>query len=778
MCAIAAVLVPALGGAFSAATSSKTVSARSPADKDDATLRTVRLLASHGEPQLALATLKGHEFKAATNTTRLAAGLLTELGQPASAESLLAREPTAAGTRERFRNQLVRARLLYEAGRYEASLAAIASIDADSVSAYAAYRDVIAARALAATKQLEPAALRLEHAHAHAPEALRDEINTALIEVYRAQNRPAVALAVAVDAGKNTRDPATDRRLVQTRFELALETGDLALAGSAARELFDHARRSEESEACAVALTARKDLDRFDTELLLSCASVLQTRGRRESLRLVLRRLDRRELPDAQSEEHRLLWGEYHFLGRDYSRAIALARPSYSVPDLRRRSILLMARSYRRVGRASDAAAMYETYAGEFPNDGLSGEALYTAASLYEGLGRDSDRTRVLDQLRHAYPSTFYGWAASMARARALDAEGADSDAAAIFEQWLARSRRTDEAALFYASRMRRSSGDSRGSEALITELRAVNPFSFYASQDLLRPVAGNGAKQTTDEVHTWMTDAAARRKQALARVQARVPADTPGRSAEVARALERGKFFLGVGFRDWAERELDVARARGSNSTADVLALAQVFDEHAMPWRSVRLYEKARGSIPWRERRESADEFRYLTHPVPFPFQVMTAARREEIAPYVLYGIMREESCFETDAVSRAGAVGLMQLMPETAREVARRLRMAPGADDRLGDPIVNVSIGSWYAADLLRDGDGSVVWMLAAYNAGPSAAGQWIRPGVEGEDAIDAVDSIDYKETRAYVKRVVEAANVYQSLYFDDAAGAGISR
>jgi dolichol kinase len=127
-----------------------------------------------------------------------------------------------------------------------------------------------------------------------------------------------------------------------------------------------------------------------------------------------------------------------------------------------------------------------------------------------------------------------------------------------------------------------------------------------------------------------------------------------------------------------------------------------------------------------------------------------------------VIYGMMREESRFENDVVSRAGAVGLMQLMPGTAREVARRIDLAPGAGDRLGDPVVNVSIGTWYAADLLEDGEGSVVWMLAAYNAGPGAARRWIEPGMGGDAAIDAVESIDYKETRGYVKRVVESANV----------------
>jgi len=400
----------------------------------------------------------------------------------------------------------------------------------------------------------------------------------------------------------------------------------------------------------------------------------------------------------------------------------------------------------------------------------MAAEVLYTAASLYEQLEREDDRVRVLDQLRHAYPSTFHGWAASMERAKELDTAGAHADAAAIFDQWLTRSRRTDEAALFYSSRQRRTAGDESGSAALLAELQAVNPYSFYGSPNLLDPLSRErSAKDGSRSLHGWLADADRKRNDAFERVRKQVASKQPVRAAsEAGLAIERGRFFLSAGLRDWAELELDVARRRTADA-GESLALARLFDEYAMPWRSVRLYEKVRSGIPWRERKESADDFRYLMHPVPYPAQVMSAAAREGIAPYVLYGVMREESGFDTDVVSRAGAVGLMQLMPETARRIARRLDLAPGAGERLGDPVVNVSIGSWYAADLLREGEGSVVWMLAAYNAGPNAANRWIEPGAAGEAAIDAVESIDYKETRGYVKRVVESSNIYHVLYFD---------
>jgi soluble lytic murein transglycosylase len=778
MYAVFAALLAATGLVAVPAHASKTTSALPPGNPDADILSRAHLLASYGEPQLALAALRDQGFSHSPVAARVSVGLLTSLGQPARAESLLSLTPVPADNNERFRDQLVRARLFLDSGRNAAALATLAAMDTTLASPYAAYRDLIAARALTASGDQAHAARMLERSRATAPAAIRGEIDEARVAVYRALDNPRAALAAAEDATAEG-DASAARRLLRTRFEIANEIGDAALAREAARTLFENSRRSQEAQACALAMAA--DPDGTDTPLLISCASVLQVNGERDALKTVLRRLDARALTAAQNEAERLLWAEYHFMGGDYSRAIALSRPSYTDPDLRRRSMLLMARSYKRVGRSAEAAGMYEGYAREFPNDNIAAEALYTAASIYEQLKRNDDRDRVLDQLRHAYPSTFHGWAASMTRARALDRAGDHDDASAIFDQWLVRSRRTDEAALFYSSRQRRNAGDTNGSDALLAELHTVNPYSFYACPDLLGS-ANNGAASGAQPVsmRAWMTEAAERRDTAFRRVRAEVNADNPERAPnrDAAASIERARFFLAVGFRDWAEGELDVARKLSTGDPVQSLELARIFDENAMPWKSVRLYERSRAGIPWSKRQDSENDFRYLTHPVPYPVQVVSASGREGIAPYVLYGMMREESCFDNDVVSRAGAVGLMQLMPETARAIAKHVDLLPEAGDRLGDPVVNVSIGSWYAADLLRAGKGSVVWMLAAYNAGPGAASQWIRPGTGGDAAIDAVESIDYKETRGYVKRVVESANVYHALYFDDTSAGNMPR
>jgi soluble lytic murein transglycosylase len=129
----------------------------------------------------------------------------------------------------------------------------------------------------------------------------------------------------------------------------------------------------------------------------------------------------------------------------------------------------------------------------------------------------------------------------------------------------------------------------------------------------------------------------------------------------------------------------------------------------------------------------------------------------------------IRQESAFEPDAVSSAGARGLMQLMPQTARGVAGKLGRNDHSTLRLTtDPHYNMTLGQTYLAGLLEDYNGSYLLALAAYNAGPGRAAQWIRdngdPRSGAVDPIDWVELITIEETRNYVQRVLENVQVYR--------------
>ncbi|MGH7087648.1 MAG: lytic transglycosylase domain-containing protein, partial [Stellaceae bacterium] len=133
-----------------------------------------------------------------------------------------------------------------------------------------------------------------------------------------------------------------------------------------------------------------------------------------------------------------------------------------------------------------------------------------------------------------------------------------------------------------------------------------------------------------------------------------------------------------------------------------------------------------------------------------------------------LILAMTRQESAFDTGAISDAGARGLMQLMPATAKLVAKSLHM-PFSERRLtGDVRYNLTIGRHYLSGLISDFSGSYVLAVAAYNAGPARVEEWIHdfgdPRTRKVDVIDWIESIPLAETRNYVQRVLENLQVYR--------------
>lgn len=161
--------------------------------------------------------------------------------------------------------------------------------------------------------------------------------------------------------------------------------------------------------------------------------------------------------------------------------------------------------------------------------------------------------------------------------------------------------------------------------------------------------------------------------------------------------------------------------------------------------------------------------------YPAEIPeFEMLSGARPVERA--LMMALARQESEFNPEAVSSAGARGLMQLMPGTARMMARinnmRYRLAS-----LSDPEYNAKLGSSYMRRLLDRFDGSYIMMLAGYNAGPGRVNQWIelfgdprRPGV---DPVDWVERIPFTQTRVYVHKIMESLQVYRAVLAQGEAG-----
>jgi len=164
--------------------------------------------------------------------------------------------------------------------------------------------------------------------------------------------------------------------------------------------------------------------------------------------------------------------------------------------------------------------------------------------------------------------------------------------------------------------------------------------------------------------------------------------------------------------------------------------------------------------------RPHSPGALRGYLYPLGYWTEVRTQAAARGLDPFLVLALVRQESLFEPEAVSPADAHGLMQLMPATARELARAADGHAPDRARLHEPAVNIALGTALLRRLLDRYGGSVVKALAAYNAGEDAVAKWERRyGSRTED--EFVELVSFRETRDYVKAVLRNYRMYGRIY-----------
>jgi soluble lytic murein transglycosylase len=232
-------------------------------------------------------------------------------------------------------------------------------------------------------------------------------------------------------------------------------------------------------------------------------------------------------------------------------------------------------------------------------------------------------------------------------------------------------------------------------------------------------------------------------------------PAPAPLSEAERAAmarhpGLGRALLSLKIGLRSEGVREWNFS-LRGMNDR-ELLAAAQLACDNEIWDRCINTSDRTRVEIDVAQR-----------FPTPYRQEVLAQAGEADLDPALVYGLIRQESRFIDDIRSGAGASGLMQLMPATARWTAKKVGL-PYQSSMINDRPVNLRLGSSYLKLLLDDFGGSQAMAAAGYNAGPGRPRRW-REGPVLEPAAWA-ENIPFSETRDYVKKVLSNAVVYSAL------------
>ncbi|MDQ3556281.1 MAG: lytic transglycosylase domain-containing protein, partial [Gemmatimonadota bacterium] len=292
--------------------------------------------------------------------------------------------------------------------------------------------------------------------------------------------------------------------------------------------------------------------------------------------------------------------------------------------------------------------------------------------------------------------------------------------------------------ATYWAGRAHLALGDSAGARARFREVRAREPVSYYSVRSAERlgeafwPISLDPPPPD---------DAAARR-----RVEGWMSAVDVLRDA---------------GLHEEAEAEAERLVERAGEKTPLLYPLAEALNDRGYTIRGVNIgYRLQRGV-----ERPNPRLLRIL---YPFPYRRMIAAEAREkgLDPFLVAALTRQESVFKARISSPVGARGLMQVMPETGRALARGAEIRQWDADLLFNPEINVYLGTRYLAEQMREYDRSLPYVFSAYNAGPRRVTQW-RRFPERRDPELFTERIPFAETRGYVKILTRNIALYEGLY-----------
>lgn len=504
--------------------------------------------------------------------------------------------------------------------------------------------------------------------------------------------------------------------------------------------------------------------------------------------------------------------GQVAFNYGDYENAINAfnAYTSTVTPDQIPADLyLMMGRAYRELGSSGAALLAFQTLIQQYPGDPLFGaalleqgrtpfllgdiqtaittylaiardysglnetaaEALWRAGYLY-GTNNDPVQSReIFTRIGQEYPES--SWASNGLLLAATAAFNAQewSIAENLYGRIAAISTGDDKAAAYlWVGRLAQQRGDTAAAQSAFQMAQTVAPESFFAirAADIL-----NGVEPFTPPAQYQFTfDEVADRAAADEWLRATFSLTQTGDLSVPSAAVEadgrrvRGIELWAVGAFDEAEGEfkeiLDEARAAEDVLTSYQMAvLLRDLGDYSTSIVAAADVIIASG-VPTLEAPAYIARMRY---PAYYASLVLEQAAAYGYDPLIQFALIRQESLYNPNAVSSAGANGLSQVMPATGRYLADQLGFVNFDASDLFQPYVAIAFGAEYIAEQLNLFDGNVAASLAAYNAGPGRALDWVKLSGGSLDAL--ILTIQFPETRAYLERIYSHYDIYKALY-----------
>lgn len=411
-------------------------------------------------------------------------------------------------------------------------------------------------------------------------------------------------------------------------------------------------------------------------------------------------------------------------------------------PDAR----FLLGRTYYRMGRSKEGKQLFRDVAELYPSTTAATRALFFLADLAHDDGDTAEAARLFERTANAVVKTDESSLAMMRSGGIAFQQKNYQKAYATFEAY--RTRHPKGAylgqATYWAAQSASRTGNRTRANELLRSLRNAGPVSYYGMR---------AASQLGDS--TLIADLPAG------------PQTGPGTAKAVSVAVDRWQLLREIEWNEAASFDLGRIRKRFAANAPALYALAEELNQRGASHLAIAIGRDLLDSgTAWDERLLK------ILYPMPYEALIKREARAHGLDPYFVAALIRQESRFNKDARSGAGAIGLMQVMPATGRQLRRKAGVGTVTPQSLTQPSLNVKLGTLFLADVMSQYRGRPDLALIAYNAGPTRAARWKSLPEFGSQEL-FIERIPFDETRDYVKIVTLNTAIYRSLYPTPVAG-----
>jgi soluble lytic murein transglycosylase len=431
--------------------------------------------------------------------------------------------------------------------------------------------------------------------------------------------------------------------------------------------------------------------------------------------------------------------------------------------EIHSEALWALAESYLRSGQTTAFIETSRALVKRYPQTSWAARTLYSRAMYYWRTNDDQPAISALKELVKLYPQSQYAREATYRLGVKAYFAGRYGEAAQYLIDHVAHYVNSDYygPALYWAGRATERDGHPEPAVAIFERLLDRYRYSYYgqmASERLkaLRPHHIK-TKQVTLELDSILS-------QALAQVK---PAQPPEESLNQTGSvhLKKAQELRLVRVDDPALQELQSALKLSPGSCAVSLELARLYRDQGKYRLAINVLQQAHPEYTLYQGGEVSREVEEILFPLANWDTIRQESGRSGLDPYLVAGLIRQESAFDPNARSHANARGLMQLIPSTGRLVARHYGLRRISPSQLYDPELNIRLGTSFFAGLVKQ-FGRVECAAAAYNGGPARTARWLRE-LPHQEMDEWVENIPIRETRLYIQAVIRNAAHYRRLY-----------